>query len=767
MATTLRAILAALVVVSAVSAQTPLVQRGPYLQMGTPDGIVIRWRTDLATDSVVTYGTSFGMLNQVATDPAPTTEHVVTLTGLTPSTDYYYAVGSTLDGVLAGGGPATRFRTAPLVGSKARTHFWVVGDSGTANATARQVRDGYYLSTGNRHTDFWLMLGDNAYDSGTDVEYQTAVFQNMYEDMLQSSVLWPAIGNHDAGSADSPTESGPYYDIFTMPRMGEAGGVPSGTEAYYSFDWANVHFICLDSMDTDRSVNGAMALWLTADLAATTQDWIIAYWHHPPYSKGSHDSDVEGRQVQMRENFLPILEAGGVDLVLAGHSHSYERSMLIDGHYDLSTTFNPATMVKDGGNGVIGSSGAYAKPTSGANAHEGAVYVVAGASGALGGGTFDHPVMLVNLVILGSLAIDVQDQQLDLQYIDRSGAIVDSFTMVKGGVTPVQTNYLPIAPLGNWKYEDSGTDLGTSWRDRTFPDAAWSQGPAILGFGEVYLSTIVNSGPANAVHPTTYFRRHFNLTIPPESVESLAVGAIYDDGYVAYLNGVEIARSPSMGTGTVVHSTLASAHEATVYEPRQVDLPPGLLVSGDNVLAFEVHQDSATSSDLVFDAFLYIAARPSYLSAPAEGTYTFMGEKMDLLEVNDSSGGFGRSVNIGFSSPITVALRQPPSNPIPANFSLFGTFGTSYPTDVYVLPFNLGSLCFPPSVLGPMAAPFSFLLADTYGIPGALAPSNPTPWTITNPTGFAFPLQLTLQGWIEKTPGSIALTNAVRLNIVP
>src|SRR5690606_119797 len=114
----------------------------------------------------------------------------------------------------------------------------------------------------------------------------------------------------------------------TFPTAGEAGGVPSGTEKYYSFDYGNVHFICLDSMSSDRSSTGPMATWLREDLESTTQDWVIAFFHHPPYSKGSHNSDnptgSDRELLEMREGILPILEAGGVDLVLSGHSHSYE-----------------------------------------------------------------------------------------------------------------------------------------------------------------------------------------------------------------------------------------------------------------------------------------------------------------------------------------------------------------------------------------------------------------------------------------------------------
>ncbi len=213
------------------------------------------------------------------------------------------------------------------------------------------MRDAYLGFTGSVRTDLWLMLGDNAYPSGTDAEYQAAVF-DVYPDVLRNTVLWPTIGNHDAISASSATQTGPYYDIFSLPKTGEAGGLASGTEAYYSFDYANVHFVVLDSQDTDRSPppSGAMLTWLDDDLASTAQEWIVAYWHHPPYSDGSHESDTEIELIEMRQNALPILEDHGVDLVLTGHSHSYERSFLIDGHYGLSSTFGPSHVV-DGGSG--------------------------------------------------------------------------------------------------------------------------------------------------------------------------------------------------------------------------------------------------------------------------------------------------------------------------------------------------------------------------------------------------------------------------------
>ena len=277
------------------------------------------------------------------------------------------------------------------------------------------------------------MLGDNAYDSGTDPEYQAAVFDT-YPTVLRNTPLWPTLGNHDAVSADSPTQTGPYYDIFTLPKNGEAGGVASATEAYYSFDYGNVHFVCLDSQDTSRSPAGAMMSWLQDDLAAVTADWTIAFWHHPPYSKGSHDSDTESQLIQMRENFLPVLEAFGVDLVLTGHSHTYERSYLLDGHYGFSFDL-VGSMIVDGGDGDPDGDGPYVKPSAGPAANEGVVYAVAGSGGQAGGGTGDHPAMAVSLIELGSMAIDVEGSVLEARFIDGNGDVADHFRIEKGPPT--------------------------------------------------------------------------------------------------------------------------------------------------------------------------------------------------------------------------------------------------------------------------------------------------------------------------------------------
>lgn len=410
--------------------------RGPYLQLQTSDSIVVRWRTDEPTSAKLFFGERHNKLDKRATAAGLRTEHVVQVTGLKPNTRYYYAVGhvkKSTDLLLQKFDSERYFQTAPVIGSSYPTRVWVIGDSGTANKDARNVRDAFVEANNNRQIDVWLMLGDNAYENGKDKEYQKAVFDT-YPKLLENTVVWPTLGNHDGRTASSSTQSGVYYDIFTLPTMAQAGGLMSGTEAYYSFDFANTHFVCLDSYDSNRKQDGTMATWLKNDLAATRQEWVVAYFHHPPYTKGSHDSDDKsdsgGRMKEMREWILPVLEEGGVDLVLTGHSHSYERSFLLDGHYGTSDTLERKHIL-DRGNGRVRSNGAYQKPSGGPVANKGAVYIVAGASGKRSGGKLNHPAMYISINRLGSMVIDVTGKRMDVRYLDDKGKQRDEFTMLK------------------------------------------------------------------------------------------------------------------------------------------------------------------------------------------------------------------------------------------------------------------------------------------------------------------------------------------------
>ena len=161
-----------------------------------------------------------------------------------------------------------------------------------------------------------------------------------------------------------------------------------------------------------------------------------------------------------------------------------------------------------------------------------------------------------------------------------------------------------IASGSVWKYDATGTDLGTGWRAPSFDDGIWPSGPGILGFGETYITTTVPFGPdPSNKYRTTYFRLAFTVDFDPSLITQLQLLANHDDGAVIYLNGTEVAR-PAMPAGPISYSTFATSHESGNYDLNEISGHIGLLLPGPNVLAVEVHQTSASSSDLAWDARL-------------------------------------------------------------------------------------------------------------------------------------------------------------------
>ncbi len=428
--------LGAFILCSLIHAQYAIT-RGPYIQMVSQNSLFIRWRTNVATDSRITYGTVATSQTNIVSIPTITTEHEVQITGLNPNTKYYYSIGHT-SGLLSVA-PDQYFYTQPLPNTIKPYTFWVVGDCGTADDNQRAVRNSYLNYIGNTRVDGMIMLGDNAYYSGTDNEFQGALFNNMYEDIVSNTTMWPSPGNHDYyGGADATTQTGVYYDLFTLPSAAQLGGFPSGTEAYYSYNIGNIHFISLDSYDSGRDSTNAIGTWQMQDLLNNTHQWTIAYWHHPPYSKGSHNSDnpppyVDPELQEMREQILPLIEKGGVDLVLCGHSHAYERSYLMDGHYGSSSTYN-ATFRLDDGSGDYINDCPYLKSTTNGPSHQGTVYVVCGVSGKLSGITpgWPHPVTYTaSTAHLGSMILTIEGNRLDAKFITSNNGVYDQFTIMK------------------------------------------------------------------------------------------------------------------------------------------------------------------------------------------------------------------------------------------------------------------------------------------------------------------------------------------------
>jgi hypothetical protein len=450
------------------------VTRGPYLQTPTPSSMTVRWRTDLPTSSRVSYGAAPGSLVGTADDAVPTTEHVVTVSDLAADTQYYYAVGSVL-GAFVGDDADHYFRTAPVPGTRTALRLWAIGDAGFTGPNLDAVRDAYAAFNGASTADLFLLLGDNAYGSGTDAQYQAAVF-NAHATMLRTSPVYSVFGNHERLSSSSVTQIGPYFTMFSFPAAAEAGGVASGTEAYFAFDYANLHFIVLDSEQAPTSSSTPMLTWLESDLQATTAEWVVALWHRPPYSRGLlHNSDVEAAEINMRQYALPILESYGVDLVLSGHSHSYERSYLLDGHYGLASTLTAAHKV-DPGDGDPAGDGAYRKAEVGPVAHTGAVYVVNGSGSEVRNATLNHPAMVTGLLELGSLVLDVDGTTLTARFLNSAAQVRDTFRIVKGtACAPAPAPGCTTGGRGRITLVNRLDDAKDSWQWK------WKEGPVDAG----------------------------------------------------------------------------------------------------------------------------------------------------------------------------------------------------------------------------------------------------------------------------------------------
>ncbi len=215
-----------------------------------------------------------------------------------------------------------------------------------------------------------------------------------------------------------------------------------------------------------------------------------------------------------------------------------------------------------------------------------------------------------------------------------AGVLLAFFFLTSLPASGQVSNTFLVLPLTNvWKYDASGTELGSSWRQPAYADAAWLAGPGVLAFEDNNALTI---SLTNTVLPLTnasgsyitnfYFRAHFTLTNDPITL-SVTTSNLIDDGAVFYINGTEYKRI-RIGGGTVTANTFAqNANPEGVFTIATI--PSNLLLQGDNVIAVEVHQSSGTSPDIVFGMAMLATpipqGPPSITGQPASNTI-FVGQ---------------------------------------------------------------------------------------------------------------------------------------------
>jgi hypothetical protein len=297
--------------------------RQPYIQQVTSNSAIVVWATrelgkaqvrfwrGLEHEQAITlFGTTRLFPSSATGMPFDYYQNEVQLPNLSANATYNY--DPLTDAIDVTPGRVDTFTTGSPTGSGS-VRFVAFGDSGTLSTQQLQLRD----LLANETFDLAIHSGDIAYENGTYQQFHDTFFA-IYGGWMRSRPVYPCIGNHD----DRTAAALPYRELFVLPENGASSAFPDHKERYYSFDYGPVHFIALDSelafLNTTRRQE--QLNWLAADLASTTQPWRVVFFHRPPYSSGFHGSDLA-----LRQTFGPLFEQHGVQLVINGHEHNYER----------------------------------------------------------------------------------------------------------------------------------------------------------------------------------------------------------------------------------------------------------------------------------------------------------------------------------------------------------------------------------------------------------------------------------------------------------
>jgi 3',5'-cyclic AMP phosphodiesterase CpdA len=176
--------------------------------------------------------------------------------------------------------------------------FAFIGDNGNASKRQYDVANRMETFRDKVKFDFVLMLGDNLYGGKTPADYRSK-FEKPYKALLDNGVkFYASLGNHD-----DPNER--YYKPFNMDG-----------QRYYTFRKGDAQFFALDSTYMDAG----QIDWLDRELSKSKATWKFAYFHHPLYSNAMHGSDLD-----LRARLEPLFQKYGVEVVLSGHEHVYER----------------------------------------------------------------------------------------------------------------------------------------------------------------------------------------------------------------------------------------------------------------------------------------------------------------------------------------------------------------------------------------------------------------------------------------------------------
>jgi len=356
------------------------VASGPQLAHLTPTSAVVAWRTTEERAARIEHGPAAGAL-AILEQPAAL-EHVFVLDGLQPGATYRWRG-------YAGGVPLgeEHLFTTPSDAPDAPVRFTAMGDTGTGLPQALAV----FAGVSAADPDLALLCGDCAYSSGTSREVRTR-FVEPLAGLMAETPLYAVLGNHDVATLGGQ----PLLDAVFLPVDPAAG-----TERYYTFTRGNCRFVGLDS-NLPLGAAFPQGAWLAATLAANESEWTFLFLHHTTYSSSNH-----GSSATLQSALVPLCDAYGVDLVLCGHDHDYERTFPLRDGAVVSAVQEP-DYVDPGGTVFVvtgGGTNLYAAGTSFFTAYSEAIahYVV----------------------------VDVEGPALTLRAIDLDGVVFDAMTITK------------------------------------------------------------------------------------------------------------------------------------------------------------------------------------------------------------------------------------------------------------------------------------------------------------------------------------------------
>ncbi len=323
--------------------------RYPYIQSTTKNSTIIAWKTPGNTLGQVNYGTDSNNLNQSVSETAPVELHGVTIENLMPDTKYYYEILA--DGVSL----TSEFFFTASDSLDQEFSFLHYGDCGYNSALQHQIGDLMEADDAS----FAVVCGDidqggvPHFTPGSGGDNYDEIYFDVYNDGVDSKMLshechYTAIGNHDTYKDNCET----YLNEFFLPHNND-----ENSERYYSFEWGDAKFIALDVITpydnstfppynsqpledrwwTDFRPGSPQYIWLEEELKCNDKKWSFVYFHEGPWtnywgadyniipSVGGDYYQYDGN-LMAREHLVPLFEQYGVDIVMVGHSHLYEKA---------------------------------------------------------------------------------------------------------------------------------------------------------------------------------------------------------------------------------------------------------------------------------------------------------------------------------------------------------------------------------------------------------------------------------------------------------